>query len=92
MEKMLMEAVHDTLGGIRIPRERISGVEDLFVPGGECDRLYTQMLDAYERLRIRLGVEEEDLDVENIISSLMRIEGCLSRRMYHYGALFGKKE
>lgn len=92
MEDQFPEAVYDTLRGVRITGERVPGVENLFAPGTECERLYGQMLDAYQRLLLRLGAEDEDPDVEIVISSLMRIEGRVSRRMYEYGALFGKKE
>ena len=46
--------------------EPVSGVENAFADGSVCDRCYSEMLDAYERLRDRLGVAEEDADVEII--------------------------
>lgn len=92
MKEGFVEDVYDTLRGFSIPQARVKGVENLFAPGEECEGLYGQMLDAYERLRNRLGVEDEDADVEVIISSLLRIEGIISRRMYHYGAQFGSDD
>lgn len=89
MKDRFVEDVYDTLRGVMILQGRIDGVENAFAPGGACDRLYAQMLDAYERLRNRLGVVDEDADVEIIISSLMRIEREISHRMYAYGAKFG---
>mgnify|MGYP006955466334 FL=1 len=40
------------------------------------------MLDAYERLRERLGVTDEDEDVEIIIDSLLAIQRKLCREMF----------
>ena len=84
-----MEDLYDTLRGLRSEGTGIPGVENLFVPGSECEQLYGRMLDAYERLRIRLGVEEEDADVEEIIYSLMGIERVISFAMFEYGAKYG---
>ena len=50
MEERFMEEVYDTLKGVLIPQARVVGVENAFEPGGECERAYSQMLDAYERL------------------------------------------
>lgn len=84
-----VEDVYDTLLGIREPKAQVEGVDNLFEMGRDCDKLYSQMLDAYERLCIRLGVIDEDADVEVIISSLLRIQREVSIRMYEYGAQFG---
>lgn len=89
MDEQYVDDVYDALRGIRIQAERVDGVENLFIPGSKCDRLYTRMLDAYDRLLTRLGAVDEDPDVEIIISSLMGIEGEISRKMYFYGARFG---
>lgn len=50
------------------------------------------MEDAYDRLCSRLGVVDEDGDVETIISSLMGIERAISFKMYGYGAKFGMEK
>lgn len=84
-----MEDVYDTLRGIRNPDAAVKGVENMFTSGSECELLYDRMLGAYERLRNRLGVEDEDSDVETIISSLMAIERTISFKMYEYGAKLG---
>lgn len=84
-----VQAVYDTLqGNLLIP---VPEVEDLFAAGKPCQRWYCDMLAAYMRLRDRLGVEDEDQDVETIINSLLSIQRELCGKMYEYGAAFGHK-
>lgn len=90
MGERLIEEVYDTLKVVLISQARVEGVENAFEAGGECERAYGRMLDAYERLCQRLGVVDEDDDVEIIIRSLMEIEGILSRKMFAYGVQFAK--
>ena len=67
----------------------MEGIENLYESGSECEGLYARMLEAYQRLCIRLGGEDEDADVEIIISSLRAIERVISFIMYEYGSRFG---
>lgn len=90
MRDSFVALVYETLHGVLIPEARVPGVEDAFAPGSRCERLYSAMLDAYERLCERLQVDgDEDADVEIIIQSLMEIEEEMCYRMYVYGAKFG---
>lgn len=61
----------------------------MFEEGKECELMYGEMLNPYSRLCERLGVKNEDADVEVIIHSLMNICDNLCCRMYEYGAEFG---
>ena len=63
-------------------------IENLCEEGSACDCAYSQMLDAYARLRERLGVENEDADVEQIIDALRKIEKIVSMKMFEYGMQF----
>lgn len=72
--------------------EPIPGIENAFADGSVCDKCYSEMLDAYARLRDRLGARDEDEDVEIIISSLRRITDELCYRMFFYGAQLKSKE
>ena len=92
MEEWFAGEVYDTLRGDRQTGIGAAGVENLFAPGMECEKLYERMLAAYGRLCVRLGREDEDPDVEIIISALMGIERRISFRMYEYGAKFGIKK
>ena len=57
-----------------------------------CLKRYGDVLDAYQRLCVRLGTQDEDEDVETIIHAFMDIEKELCYRMYRYGAQFGMGE
>ena len=83
-----MEAIYATLVGVMREEFRVPGVENLFTEGSECMNCYSQMLTAYERLCDRLGVVDEDKDVEVIIHSLMTIERKVSIKMFEYGMKF----
>ncbi len=81
----LRERIYYSLLGQYVKRYELPEVENLFAPDGECAKLYGQMLDAYERLCKRLGVVDEDADVEVIISNLLAIQKKLCLKMFDYG-------
>lgn len=69
---------------------QMPGVEDAFGEGMFCLEEYGKILDAYSNLCRRLGVENQnDYDIETIISSFFLIQEELCYRMYRYGALYG---
>ena len=78
-----VEAIYWSLQGLMV--EPVNGVESVFYEGSVCETAYEQMLEAYERLRQRLGVENEDADVECIINAFQTIAKELSLRMFEYG-------
>ena len=90
MERRMADRVYDTLKGIGVRDEWVPGVENLFSPGSECEGEYFRMLDAYERLCDRLGVRDEDEDVEIIIRSFLNMEHRIGYAMYECGARFAK--
>lgn len=76
----IAELVYESLIG-----ELVDPVEDVpnaFFPGSYCETRYREMLDAYERLRDRLGVVDEDEDVEVVIDSLLDIQRQLCLKMF----------
>ena len=76
----IAEFVYESLiGELVVP---IKGVPNAFEQGSFCEARYHEMLDAYERLRERLGVEDEDADVEQIIDSLLAIQRKLCLEMF----------
>ena len=77
----IAELIYESLIGELV--EPIRGVPNAFAQGSRCDDGYRQMLEAYERLRERLGVTDEDDDVEIIIDSLLAIQRELCLEMYH---------
>lgn len=75
------------------PFAESSVVKDEFVEGEYCEKLYSQMLEAYERVCRRLGLPDtEDKDVEIIISNLMSISRYQSIKMFDYGVFFTERE
>lgn len=79
------EDVYETLTGMRVEELCVPGVEDAFAVGSPCDLRYTQMLEAYERLREKLSAGEHDTDAEIIIDSLLVIQQELCLKMFEYG-------
>lgn len=88
MQDDFIAQVYYTLNGSNLPEWRIPGVENAFAEGKPCMQLYESAYDAYQRLRERLGVIDEDADVEIIFNSLMEITRLLCIEMYKYGVLF----
>lgn len=88
MKNYFIEMVYETLRGQLVDDARIPGVENIFADGSLCDRLYSEVYDANQRLCSRLGVAEDD-DVEIIINALIEIEQQISYQMYLCGARFG---
>ena len=91
MSNEQIEAIYATLVGVMRKEFRVPGVENLFAEGSECMNCYSDMLAAYERLCDRLGVVDEDKDVEVIIHSLMVIERNVSMKMFEYGMKFASE-
>ena len=80
------EAVYDTLLGETIDGAGVPGVENIYVPGGPCDRNYRAMLEAYVRLCRRLNRRDDDPDVEIIIDALLENQRIIALKMFEYGA------
>lgn len=81
------EQVYYSLLGEFVMGNEVPGVENLFVQGSDCDRLYTQVWEANRRLCRRLGAKDEDTDVEELISACMQIQKIVALRMYAYGKM-----
>ncbi|MBQ6832753.1 MAG: hypothetical protein IJO28_09010 [Oscillospiraceae bacterium] len=92
MTERFIDCVYETVIGQRCGGARVPGVEDAFAPGGLCDQCYESTFRAYDRLRDRLDVEDEDEDVECILDNLRIIEKEVAYQMYRYGVSFGKED
>ena len=88
MDVKKVQDIYNTLLGVQCEEFCVPGVENLFTEDSECDIAYNEMLEAYARLRDRLGVTDEDCDVETIINSLTTIEQNVSMKMFEYGMRF----
>ena len=79
------EFIYDSLTGQYIPEAAAKDVEDAFAPGQPCHALYKEASGAYDRLCDRLGVTDEDEDVEIIFNAFLSMSKILGIKMYHYG-------
>ena len=91
MEKEYWEQVYASLTCHVSDPWRVPGVVNAFAEGSYCMEQYCQMRDAYDRLCDRLGVVDEDLDLECIIQCYMDMERELCRLMFEYGQKFSGK-
>ncbi len=87
MHTQFVDRVYDLLTGECSPTANDPIVENMFAEGRICEELYNDVYEANLRLCERLGVQE-DVDVELIINSLLRISKLLSRKMFQYGAKY----
>ena len=81
----LGEYFYDCLTGQVLPEYSIAWTENLFEPGKPCYEHYQAALDAYARLRQRLGAANEDADVEQIIDALLRYSRIVGVEMFACG-------
>lgn len=83
---MQKELIYNMMNGFLtdIPRQENVAIEDEFAEGKECGRIYEKVYDAKRSLCDRLG-EEEDRDIETIVSGLEEIGRLLAMKMYDYG-------
>ena len=63
----------------------LRNVPNAFAEGSVCAVEYQNMLDAYERLRVRLNVVDEDEDVETIINAFLAMQEILCAEMFRLG-------
>jgi len=88
MMETFADMVYDTLCGNLEGRYAVPGVEVVFTPESKCLQLYEQLDEVRDRLRIRMGLSEEDEDVEHIIQILESVQRILSLKMFYYGQEF----
>ena len=79
----IAELVYGSMTGVLIPEVRLDWVENEFLSGKEYYKNYGFVIDTSLRLCERLGVEEDDEDVEAIINMLLVNEGILCRKMFY---------
>ncbi len=58
---------------------RVGGVENAFAPGSECDRLYTQIIEARNRVLQKLGTDT-DPDLEQMLTRMSTLQHLLCRK------------
>ena len=81
------EQVYETLMHMVTEENELPWVTPIFVQGNPCHDNYCQMHRAYERLRDRLGITDEDPDVEEMIDCLLEYARLLGLEMFRCGQI-----
>ena len=79
------DEVYQTVMGMLRKELLLPDVENAFEIGGYCDQEYSRMRHAYERLLDRLGVVDEDPDLDIMVETLENITRYVSKVMFEYG-------
>ncbi|MBR2889390.1 MAG: hypothetical protein IKC09_03850 [Oscillospiraceae bacterium] len=88
MNETMIEEIYYTLIGEMVSGAEVPGVNNLFVPGSECYRLFDEQYHARDRLLERLGVMGEDPDLETVIANGEQIQMILAMEMFRLGLHF----
>ena len=84
MRNYTFDDIYFTLLGEVHGENAVPGVPNAYFEGGKCDHLYQEAMEAYDRLRTRLAVEE-DADIEIMINNFLSIQRILCEHAYLYG-------
>lgn len=88
----IAERVYETLLNTLDSECCIPWVEPIFIPGNPCYEAYCDMHSAYEQLRMRIGVMDEDVDAEEMINCLLKHGKSVALEMFRYGMLYQSKK
>ena len=86
------EQVYETLLNVVKEEYQLPWVAPIFVAGHPCFDAYSEMQAAYDSLRQRLDVQDEDPDVEQIIDCLLKHGKLLALEMFRYGGIYQQNE
>ena len=84
----LAEEVYNSLLGITAEEYRLPWVDSIFLPDKECFKAYQAMLDAYQRLLLRLNQQEDDSDLEDMVNSMLDYSRAAGLKMFEYGMIY----
>ncbi|MBQ3193037.1 MAG: hypothetical protein IJO21_04585 [Oscillospiraceae bacterium] len=89
----IVELVRLSLLGSERQRCRLPWVNVINCPGHGFYDDYILMKEAYARVCIRLGVnpDDEDKDLEDMVTAMIGHAADLGREMFHYGRVFQKR-
>lgn len=92
MNAKLLDDIYLSLTGQLIPDVAVPWVPNMFAPYGFCEREYTKMRDAYERLCARLGVDidDEDDDLNCMVNALENIQEAYCKEMFRLGMAYAQ--
>lgn len=87
-----IESIYDALTGMRPHLCCGEEVENLFAEGSPCSQLYEEVYNAKVSLMERLGMTDEDEQIELIIDNLLEIGRIQTYAMFHWGWRLAKEE
>lgn len=85
MNEQDIEDIYLTLTDQLIPEAAVPGVENAFKEGLPCRILLDELGQAHWRLLERFGQQDEDQDLEIILSNYERIQQLLCLQMFRLG-------
>lgn len=85
MDMNFLDDIYLTLQGALIPQAAVPWVPNLFIPNGYCEREYTRMREAYERVCTRLCVDTEDDDLNTMVQAMEKIQEVCCKEMFRLG-------
>lgn len=85
MKNYTFDDIYYTLLGEQEGPYAVPGVENIYAPGRECDRLYAGIIAARERLQARLGTPDEDADLELILGNFLSIQRIVCEEIFRCG-------
>lgn len=88
----IAEQVYETLLNTLDADYMLPWVDPLFVPENPCYKAYGDMHKIYEKIRARLNVTDEDVDIEKMIDCLLLHGRLLALEMFRYGMLYEKMQ
>jgi len=84
--------VFDSLMGFLRPEYALDWVKPIFVPGHPCYDSHEEMREAYDHLLDRLGLQDEDEDVEIMLSCLSDHTRILALEMFQCGREYQRRQ
>ena len=87
MDMGFLDDIYLSLQGALVSQAAVPWVPNLFKSDGCCEREYTRMRDAYERVCIRLGIDadSEDDDLNVIVQAMDTIQEICCKEMFRLG-------
>ena len=85
MTPEMLDDIYDTLIGQMVPGAEVPGFPNLFAEGTKCDLLLGEIYAARDRLLDRLEIDDEDRDLEIMLSRFEQLMRIVAQKTFLYG-------